>query len=49
MMLLIKGTDYIVIGRPIMNSKNPKEEIFKYNKKIRYMIPFIKICGIKKI
>ena len=22
-----KGTDYIVIGRPIMNSKNPKEEI----------------------
>ena len=22
-----KGTDYIVIGRPIMNSKKPKEEI----------------------
>ena len=22
-----KGTDYIVIGRPIMNSKSPKEEI----------------------
>jgi orotidine-5'-phosphate decarboxylase len=22
-----KGTDYIVIGRPIMNSQNPKEEI----------------------
>jgi orotidine-5'-phosphate decarboxylase len=24
-----KGTDYIVIGRPIMNSKSPKEEILK--------------------
>ena len=22
-----KGTDYIVIGRPIMNSKNPKRNI----------------------
>ena len=28
-----KGTDYIVVGRPIMNSKNPKEEIFNLLKK----------------
>ena len=28
-----KGTDYIVVGRPIMNSKSPKEEIFNLLKK----------------
>ena len=30
-----KGTDYIVIGRPVMNSKNPKEEILNILKQIR--------------
>ena len=42
-----KGTDYIVVGRPIMNSKVLKKKYLSV-KKIKYMIPFIKICGIKK-
>ena len=31
---LKKGTDYIVIGRPIMNASNPKKELFRITGKI---------------
>ena len=42
-----KGTDYIVIGRPVVESKNPKSELEKFLSSA--MKPLIKICGIKSL